>query len=76
MGGWADPRFGPFLGGICGGLLGLAAIALARRPWPLAARLLAASVVLVAGFLLLWLLASFLAVTLGLSRAAGAGAAP
>jgi hypothetical protein len=69
LGSWADPRIGSFFGGVCGGLLGLAAVSLARRTWPLPVRLLLVPLLLCAGFLLLWLSASFLAVTLGLSRA-------
>jgi hypothetical protein len=74
LGGWLCGMAGPWaaaLGGLCGGLLGLAAVALVRRPWPAALRGLAAASLFLAGFLALWLAASFAAATLGLLRSAG-----
>jgi hypothetical protein len=74
LGGWLGGMAGPVgaaLGGLCGGLLGLAALAFFRRPWPAALRGLAAATLFLAGFVVLWLAASFAAVTLGLLRSAG-----
>jgi hypothetical protein len=64
-------RWGAVAGGLCGGLVGLAVVALLRCRWPAALRGLAAVTLFLAGFALLWLAASFAAVTLGLFHAAG-----